>query len=193
LEDGDTAALGSSKEFGAKEIDALFSVTYEELRRLASAVRRNDPGATLNPTALVNEAWIKLAKSPGFSACSREHFKHIAARAMRQILVEAARRRSASKRGSGSLEPTPLEQSVEARELASDVLTLNIALDELENLAPRQARVVEYRYFAGYEAEETASLLGVSEATVHREWRVARAWLRHRLLELDGAGQQSIG
>src|ERR1700727_774222 len=82
-----------------KALDDLFSVTYEELRRLASVVRRGDPSATMNPTALVNEAWLKLSKSPGLAATSRVHFKRIAARAMRQLLVEAARRRNSDKRG----------------------------------------------------------------------------------------------
>src|SRR6202011_4465468 len=85
-----------------RAIDHLFSVTYEELRRLASSVRRGDPSATLSPTALVNEAWLKLASSPEIALTSRLHFKRIAARAMRQLLVEAARRRKASKRGGGA-------------------------------------------------------------------------------------------
>src|SRR5271156_3697403 len=85
-----------------QELDYLFSVTYEELRRLASTVRRGDPSATLSPTALVNEAWIKLAGSPRFATASRLHFKRIAARAMRQLLIEAARRRNARKRGGGA-------------------------------------------------------------------------------------------
>src|SRR5947209_16610228 len=84
-----------------RALDDLFSVTYEELRRLASSVRRSDPSASLNPTALVNEAWLKLANSPRFASTSRLHFKRIAARAMRQVLVEAARRRNAGKRGGG--------------------------------------------------------------------------------------------
>ena len=82
-----------------RALDQLFSATYEELRRLASGVRRDDPNATLNPTALVNEAWVKLAKAPNFESTSRLHFKRIAARAMREVLVEAARRRKAGKRG----------------------------------------------------------------------------------------------
>jgi RNA polymerase sigma-70 factor, ECF subfamily len=84
-----------------RALDRLFSLTYEELRRLASSVRRSDPGATLSPTTMVNEAWVKLAKSPQFASTSPLHFKRIAARAMRQVLVEAARRRNASKRGGG--------------------------------------------------------------------------------------------
>src|SRR5262245_65730455 len=83
-------------------LDILFSSTYDELRRLASSVRRDDPSATLNPTALVNEAWLKMARSPGVAATSRLHFKRIAARAMRQVLVEMARRRNAHKRGTGA-------------------------------------------------------------------------------------------
>src|SRR5579862_8480117 len=86
-------------ESARQDLDHLFSETYEELRRLASSVRRGDPSATLNPTALVNEAWIKLSHSPDIAASSRLHFKRIAARAMRQVLVEAARRRHARKRG----------------------------------------------------------------------------------------------
>ena len=85
-----------------RALDQLFSITYEELRRLASAVKRGDPSVTLSPTALVNEAWLKLSKSPGFTTASRLHFKRIAARAMRQLLIEAARRRNANKRGGGA-------------------------------------------------------------------------------------------
>src|SRR5215470_620922 len=84
-------------------LDEMFSVAYEELRRLAASVKRDDPGVTLSPTALVNEAWLKLAKSPGVKPASRLHFKRIAARAMRQVLIEAARRRKADKRGGGTL------------------------------------------------------------------------------------------
>ena len=94
-----------------RELDELFSVAYEELRRLASAVRRNDPSTTLSPTTLVNQAWMKLAASPRFKATSRLHFKRIAARAMRQVLVEAARRRHAGKRGGGGV-PLSLDDSI---------------------------------------------------------------------------------
>ena len=93
------------------ELDYLFSVTYEELRRLASTVRRGDPSATLNPTALVNEAWLKLAGYPGVSTTSRLHFKRIAARAMRQVLVEAARRRNADKRGGSGASFVTLDEA----------------------------------------------------------------------------------
>ncbi len=166
-----------------RALDEMFSVTYEELRRLASTVRRNDPSATFTPTALVNQAWLKLAKSPRFATTSPLHFKRIAARAMRQVLVEAARRRSSHKRG-GDAQVTfavlgdPAAETSLCRE---DVLTLEDALKELERLEPRQAQLVESRFFGGFDVTETAALLDISEATVHREWKVAKAWLKHRL------------
>src|SRR6202522_3411862 len=115
-----------------KALDQLFSATYEELRRLASSVRRGDPSATLSPTALVNEAWLKLAKSPDVGATSRLHFKRIAARAMRQLLVEAARRRNSDKRGGGAeitviFDDTPQKKPSSENEL----LALNTALEQL--------------------------------------------------------------
>jgi RNA polymerase sigma factor (TIGR02999 family) len=166
-----------------RALDELFSVTYEELRRLASTVKRNDPSVTLNPTALVNEAWLKLAKSPRWATTSRLHFKRIAARAMRQVLVEAARRRIAYKRGGGGgMTFVALDDlDVAAGSCEQDLLALEEALQELERLEPRQATLVESRFFGGLDVGETAALLDVSEATVHREWKVAKAWLKHRL------------
>jgi RNA polymerase sigma factor (TIGR02999 family) len=163
-------------------LDQLFSITYEELRRLATTVKGNDPSNTLNPTALVNEAWLKLVKSPPFETTSRLHFKRIAARAMRQVLIEAARRRNASKRGGGELAVSVLDVSVgEAAFADEEVLALDDALQELEQLEPRQAMLVESRFFGGLDVVETAELLEVSEATVHRDWRAAKAWLKHKL------------
>ena len=165
--------------------DLLFSATYEELRRLASSVRRDDPGATLSPTALVNEAWLKLAGSPGLGAASRLHFKRIAARAMRQVLVEAARRRTAHKRGGPDAVLVTFDDasSAAAAPVAGpdELLALDAALGALARLAPRQAAMVEYRFFGGLDVAETAVLLGVSEATVLRDWRAARAWLAREL------------
>lgn len=162
--------------------DQLFTATYEELRRLASAVRRGDPSATLSPTALVNEAWLKLAGSPSIAATSRLHFKRIAARAMRQLLVEAARRRNASKRNSGSEITVAFDEALQKAPTGSqDLLALNDALDELARMNPRQAEMVESRFFAGLDIPETASVLNVSEATVLRDWRAAKAWLAHEL------------
>lgn len=164
-----------------KQLDHLFSLTYEELRRLASAVRRGDPSLTLNTTALVNEAWLKLAASPGFASTSRLHFKRIAARAMRQLLVEAARRRIAGKRGAGALILPLQDADGEIASDAKDLVTLDAALDELARLNPRQAFMVEARFFGGLETAEISALLNISEATLLRDWRAARAWLSHEL------------
>jgi RNA polymerase sigma factor (TIGR02999 family) len=159
-------------------LDSLFSATYEELRRLASSVRRSDRAASLSPTALVNEAWLKLANAPEFQSASRLHFKRIAARAMRQILIEAARRRRAAKRGGDDACLVTFDESVD--QIAStgrELLALNTALDDLARIHPRQALLVESRYFGGLDVAETAALLDVSEATVLRDWRAAKAWL----------------
>jgi len=165
-------------------LDHLFSATYEELRRLASSVRRGDPSATLNPTALVNEAWMKMAKSPEIAATSRLHFKRIAARAMRQILIEAARRRNAGKRGGGQDVTVSFDESLQkGPSCGEDLLRLDRALDELAVMNPRQAALIESRFFGGLDIPETATLLSVSEATVLRDWRAAKAWLAHELRE----------
>lgn len=164
-----------------KALDDLFSATYEELRRMASSVRRGDPSSTLTPTALVNEAWIKLARSPRFAETSQLHFKRIAARAMRQVLVEAARRRHAEKRGGDAISFV-LDSSIDAPATwGSDLLALDRALEALARLQPRQALMVESRFFGGLDIPETAALLEVSEATVLRDWRAAKAWLAHQL------------
>ena len=164
-------------------LDALFALTYEELRRLASTVRRGDASATLSPTALVNEAWLKLAGSPHLGSTSRLHFKRIAARAMRQVLIEAARRRHADKRagGAAALLITLDESLGHGAITPQDVLALDTALDDLARLSPRQAQMIEARFFGGFDVAETAELLEVSEATVLRDWRAARAWLTHQL------------
>jgi RNA polymerase sigma factor (TIGR02999 family) len=163
-------------------LDQLFSVTYEELRRLASSVKRGDPSATLNPTALVNEAWLKLANSPHFATTSRLHFKRIAARAMRQVLIEAARRRNANKRGGPqSLTVTFDETLNHGASCESELLALDAALEDLARLAPRQAMMVESRFFGGLDMTEMSTLLDVSEATILRDWRAAKAWLAHEL------------
>jgi RNA polymerase sigma factor (TIGR02999 family) len=165
----------------AKALDELFSVTYEELRRLAAAVRQGDANASLSPTALVNEAWLKLRASPHVARTSPAHFRRIAARAMRQVLVEAARRRRADKRGGDAPIVTFDESLHHAANGAEDLLALDHALDDLARLEPRQASLVEYRFFGGLEVAEAAQLLDVSEATALRDWRAARAWLAAEL------------
>lgn len=174
--------LGETTE-QRRALDHLFSVTYEELRRLASSVRRSHPNATLSPTTLVNEAWVKLANSPGFATTSHLHFKRIAARAMRQVLVEAARRRHAQKRGGGEgvTVVTFDDSQEETASCGKELLALDSALQELARIQPRQAMMVESRFFGGLDITETATLLDVSEATILRDWRAAKAWLANEL------------
>lgn len=158
-------------------LDTLFSAAYEELRRLASVVRKADSNATLSPTTLVNEAWLKLSRTPPAGFTSAIHFKRIAARAMRQILVDAARRKSAVRRGGDYVSVTfddGLEQSIAA---AGDLIAMDEALHELSRVNARQAAMIEARFFGGLDVKETAELLGISEATVLRDWRAAKAWL----------------
>jgi RNA polymerase sigma factor (TIGR02999 family) len=172
----------SPSEGDREALNQLFSVTYEELRRLASSVRRGDPSNTLSPTALVNEAWLKLAKSPAVGAESILHFKRIAARAMRQLLIEAARRRNAHKRGHGETMYVSFDDALAGTpSTEEELLALDAALLELGRLDRRQAAIVESRFFGGLEFREIAALLDVSEATVMRDWRAARAWLGQRL------------
>jgi RNA polymerase sigma factor (TIGR02999 family) len=178
-----TAADWGGKVPDRRDLDHLFSVTYEELRRLAASVRRADPHATVSATTLVNEAWLRLAGSPRVSWASRLHFKRIAARAMRQLLIEAARRRSAQKRGGGGdIAFVTLDESFQqAAASGEELLALDAVLGELAQISPRQAMIVESRFFGGLEIAEIADLLNVSETTVLRDWRAAKAWLGHQL------------
>jgi RNA polymerase sigma factor (TIGR02999 family) len=166
-----------------QNLDQLFLATYEELRHLASSVRRSDPYATLSPTTLVHEAWLKLAGSERFAAASPLHFKRIAGRAMRQVLVEIARRRNASKRAAGSsaILVTFDESLGVPGSCERDLLALDTALAELAVMNPRQAAMVESRFFGGLNTTEIAELLEVSEATIVRDWRTAKAWLAREL------------
>jgi RNA polymerase sigma factor (TIGR02999 family) len=168
---------------GHEALDRLFSVTYEELRRLASQVKRRDWNTSISPTTLVNEAWMKLAASPAFRSTSPLHFKRIAARAMRQVLVEAARRRHAAKRGGEGATFVTFDDTIgDPVSAAHDLMALDAALDDLARISPRQAAVVECRYFGGLDVAEAAALLQVSEATIHRDWRAARAWLQEQIV-----------
>jgi RNA polymerase sigma factor (TIGR02999 family) len=162
-----------------RELDEVFSLVYEELRRLASSVRRNDPSMTMNSTALVHEAWLKLKDSPHLADTSVPHFKAIAARAMRQVLVDAARRRIAHKRGgSGEAIFVALDESAgQTASCDAELIGLDIALEGLSKMNLRQARVVECRFFGGLNVDEAASFLGVSESVIERDWRAAKAWL----------------
>ncbi len=168
----------------APELDAAFSLAYEELRRTAVRVKGEYPGATQSPSTLVNEAWLKLRRSPALADTSPLHFRRIAARAMRQVMIEAARRRSAVRRGSGKPAVTLDEQvniSVDTDDAAIRLLEVDAALTRLAAIHPRPAEVVERRFFGGMEVREVAESLDISEATVLRDWRLARAWLAREM------------
>jgi RNA polymerase sigma factor (TIGR02999 family) len=166
-----------------RTLDLLYSATYEELRRLASSVRRNSPGLSISPTTLVHKAWVKLAATPGVAATSCVHFKRIAARAMRQVLVEAARWKHAEKRGGRDVAFVTLDDSIASDSTPEQFLALDAALHELARVSPREAQMVEYRFFGGLELAEIAEELKVSEATVFRDLRTARARLANLLAE----------
>ncbi len=165
------------------EINDLFSVTYEELRRLAASVKRSGPNVTLSPSTLVHEAWIRLAKARGLAPESELHFKRKAAQAMRHVLVEAARRRGADKRGGGPEFFVEFDDSAHTT-LSSDrdLLVLHEALEELARSSPRQAALVEFRFFGGSSVAEAAAAIDVSPSTAEREWRSAKAWLTSQVL-----------
>lgn len=174
---GDGADPDRDPLVNQREIDRLFSLTYEELRRLAAGVRRRDGSATLSPSTLVNEAWLKLSKADRLELTSPLHFKRLAARAMRQVLIEAARRRRAEKRGGREVVQVTFDEELHLADSPENVLALNAALEELERVSPRQAQIVECRFFGGLNIAEAAELLQLSEATIQRDWRSARAWL----------------
>jgi len=165
----------------AHALERLLPLVYDELRRVARAhLRRERPGHTLQPTALVHEAYLRLigaARTPR----DRTHLFALAARLMRQILVDDGRRKAARKRGRAAT-LIALDESVPAPEIAVvDVLALDQALTELSALDPRLCQVVELKFFAGLNIEETAEALHVSAATVERDWTVSKAWLHQRL------------
>lgn len=180
----DTARLLRDAESGATSTDALFPVLYEELRVLARRQLAGEAsGHTLRTTALVHEAWIRLADGNGVGPRGRAYFFGAAARAMRQVLVDHARRRQSLKRGGGERALTLEEDGVAVDAAAGELIDLDRALEELAARNPRHAQVVECRFFGGLDVEETAAVLGVSERTVKADWAFARAWLRRALRE----------
>ena len=168
---GDTAAL-----------DRLIPVVYDELRRVAGRrLRGESPGHSLQATALVHEVYVRLVDVDRMTLTSRAHFFGVAATLMRQILVDHARRERADKRGGGMTMVGLGEASPAVWTSSVDVLALDEALDALSAIDSRQCRVVELRFFAGLTIDEAAEALGVSPATVEREWSLAKAWLYRRL------------
>ena len=178
------------------DAEALFLEVYEELRALAAArLRREAAGHTLQPTALVHEVYLKLADQTRARWRDREHFFAVAAEAIRRVLVDHARKRHATKRelpGQRVTIRTGIDMVANADKDAGeefDLLALNEALERLAEVSPRQARVVELRFFGGLEVPQVAQLLNVSEGTVKGDWRIARAWLARRLAESGAEGQ----
>ncbi len=161
-------------------LDDLVPLVYEDLRRLAAGYMQREPaGHSLQPTALVHEAYLRLIDQRQVQWRNRAHFFGVAAGMMRRILVDHARRRLADKRG-GAWERVTLvgDEVATADSGGVDVLALHEALEHLAIFDPRQARIVELRYFGGLTIEEAAEVVGISEATVVREWTIAKAWLR---------------
>jgi RNA polymerase sigma factor (TIGR02999 family) len=168
-----------------QSVDTLLPIVYQELRRLAANyLRRERPGQTIQPTALVHEAYLRLMKDKPNRWKNRAHFCAIAAHSMRQILIERARARGALKRGGAQPRVTLDEALVAGGERAFDVVALDEALARLAAIDPEQARLVELRFFGGLTVEETADAMAISPATVKRHWTVARAWLAR---ELEGS------
>jgi len=171
------------------ELNRLLPEIYDELRRLAaSALRREQRGHTLQPTALVNEAYLRLARSPGLQIFDRKQLLALTARVMRQVLVEHARARQRIKRGASPLRVTLGEDMAAAAPPFFDLLALDQALERLAKLSDQQVRIVELRYLAGLSVEEVAEVLGVSPTTVKRDTAMAKAWLVRELGSNADAG-----
>jgi RNA polymerase sigma factor (TIGR02999 family) len=178
-----TVLLRESASGDTDARERLYRAVYPELRRLARQLRRRGAGETLATTALVHEAYLKLAGGRPVEWQDRTHFFGVAARAMRQVIVDSARRRLASKRGAGHTAVSLDEALAAASVRPAELLALDEALDRLERISPRRVRIVESRFFAGLTAPEIAEFLSVSVATVEREWRASRAWLATQLRE----------
>jgi RNA polymerase sigma-70 factor, ECF subfamily len=165
-------------------MDDLFTLVYAELRRIAGRQLRSErAGHTLCTTALVNEAWVELTKLDRIRWQSRAHFLALAAQAMRRVLIDYAMARRAQKRGGGrTLEPLEDDALVVVQDRADEFIELDEALQRLMSLNERHARIVECRFYGGMSVEETADALGVSPATVKRDWTLARAWLNRELV-----------
>ncbi len=177
-----TALLRSADDADADLTDRLLPLVYDELHAMAHQhLARERRDHTLSTTALVHEAYLKLVDQSQVGRRGRTYFFGAAAQAMRQILVDYARRRNRQKRGGGQAPVTLKETVVAVDGFATDLLDLDEALERLAVLNPRQGRVVECRFFGGLNVEETAEVLGVSRSTVKNDWAVARAWLYRRL------------
>ena len=180
---GDVTGLLQAWQKGDRDaLEALMPLVYGELHRLAEIHLRNErQGHTLQPSAIVNETYLKIVDRPAANWQNRVHFFAVASRAMRQILVDHARRKAAQKRGGGQ-ELSRIETEVMTLPKEVDVIAVDDALKKLAALDPEQAQVVEMRFFGGLTVDEAAAALHISKASVHRKWVVARAWLHRELV-----------
>ena len=162
-------------------LDRLMPIVYAEMRRLAAYHLKNErPGHTLQPTALIHEAYLRLMKQEPPTVVSAPHFYSVASQVMRQVLVDFARSRKAAKRGAGNQAPLE-EDSAMSEQRADELIALDEALDRLKALDERKARVIELRFFGGFQREEIADALGLTLATVKRDLTLGEAWLRREL------------
>ena len=165
-------------------LEKLIPLVYDELRRMARQyMRRERPGHTLESTALVNEAYIKLIDCSRVGWQNRAHFFAVAAQLMRRILIDHARSRNYAKRGGGVRKVSLDEAAILSEERAADLIAIDNALTNLAAMDPRKSQIVELRFFGGLNLEETAEVMGISSPTVQREWRKAKAWLLKEVRE----------
>jgi RNA polymerase sigma factor (TIGR02999 family) len=177
-----TGILRAAQEGDREAAARLLPLVYDELRKLAKArMAQLTPGQTLQPTALVHEAYLRLLGKDDLHVDSKRHFFFVAARAMRDILVEQARRKAGPKKGGGRRRVPLDDVAISVEPPPEEVLAVHEALEELEKEDPLKAQIVNLRYFTGMSAAETAQVLGLSERTLHRHWRFLKAWLKSRL------------
>ena len=184
MQEDTTRLLLAASKGDRVSMEALMPVVYDELRRLAAArIAGERPGQTLQATALVHEAYLRLVRQPAGSFKDRAHFMAVAAKAMRQLLIDRARRARTAKRGGSAQRITLDEQAIPGNDRDVDVLSLEEALQRLAAMDDRKGRIVELRFFGGLTIEEAAEVLGIARSTVTEDWRLARAWL---ICELRG-------
>ena len=177
-----SAVLQAAQAGDRQAVTDLLPLVYAELHELARArLARQQPGQTLTPTALVNEVYLRIADGTNVTWEGRQHFLFAAARAMRDILVEQARRKAGPNRGGGQRRRELDEACAVLEPPSEDVLAVHEALEELESRDPLKAQIVLLRYFTGLTRDETAAVLGLAERTLDRHWRYIRAWLKQRL------------
>ncbi|MEA2204122.1 MAG: hypothetical protein QOE77_898 [Blastocatellia bacterium] len=177
-----TQLLAEWSDGNQTALDKLYPLVYDELHRMARRyMRREQKGHTLQTTALINEAYVRLVDQKHVHWANRAHFFAISAQIMRRILIDHARRHAYAKRGGGAEKISLDETAIVAKERAPDLLVLDEALNRLAEIDPRRGQVVELRYFGGLNNEEIAGVLKISENTVTRDWNMARAWLYQEL------------